>query len=86
MTSVIVYVHVVVYQVETATDSESEGKCLPQYNSVGTHLEDNKRYVAHRKWKLEIQPLHNLASDPLQQQSIMSLWILIALTKYVLIL
>ncbi|XP_071007981.1 disks large-associated protein 2-like [Oncorhynchus clarkii lewisi] len=31
-------------QVETATDSESEGKCLPQYHSVGTQVEDNKRH------------------------------------------
>uniref|UniRef100_A0A8C8BQS1 Discs, large (Drosophila) homolog-associated protein 2b n=2 Tax=Oncorhynchus tshawytscha TaxID=74940 RepID=A0A8C8BQS1_ONCTS len=30
--------------VETATDSESEGKCLPQYHSVGTQVEDNKRH------------------------------------------
>ncbi|XP_052379991.1 disks large-associated protein 2-like isoform X1 [Oncorhynchus keta] len=31
-------------QVETATDSESEGKGLPQYHSVGTQVEDNKRH------------------------------------------
>ncbi|XP_055728303.1 disks large-associated protein 2-like isoform X2 [Salvelinus fontinalis] len=31
-------------QVETATDSESESKGLPQYHSVGTQVEDDKRH------------------------------------------
>uniref|UniRef100_A0A4W5MYD7 Discs, large (Drosophila) homolog-associated protein 2b n=1 Tax=Hucho hucho TaxID=62062 RepID=A0A4W5MYD7_9TELE len=33
-----------VRQVETATDSESESKGLPQYHSVGTQVEDDKRH------------------------------------------
>ncbi|XP_036842762.1 disks large-associated protein 2-like [Oncorhynchus mykiss] len=43
-------------QVETATDSESESKGLPQYHSVGTQVEDDKGYAC-RKWKQKIQPL-----------------------------
>ncbi|XP_019911983.1 disks large-associated protein 2 isoform X1 [Esox lucius] len=36
-------------QVETATDSESESKGLPQYHSVGTQVEEDKRHGRFRR-------------------------------------